>query len=155
VAFYYLCLAVLLVTFGIMYRIWHSRIGNLIRAVRSSEKLANAFGISAFKYRMIAWLLGCFFAGITGGLTASLIGFTNPNEFLVVKGMYPLIHVIIGGISNPFGPLIGTGFMMIISTIAKDIIGIPYWGEPLMYGLVLLIVLVGLRISIWEFLTGR
>jgi branched-chain amino acid transport system permease protein len=155
VPYYYLCLAMLLITFTVMYFVWRSQVGVRLRAVRSSLKLAGACGISGFRYRMIAWLICCFFAGIAGGLTTSLIGFVSPHEYVVIKTIYPLTHIIIGGLDSPFGPLVGTGLMMLFSTAIKDIGGAPYWVEPLTYGLVLLIVLVVLRIGIWEFLREK
>jgi branched-chain amino acid transport system permease protein len=152
VAFYYLCLPILLITLGVIYVVWNSRFGNILRAVRGSEKLTGAFGISAFAYRNMAWLLCCFFAGIAGGLSASFVGFVSPNEFGVMKTNYPLVHILIGGRTSPFGPLIGTALMMLFSTGVRDIAGAPYWVEPLSYGMALLIVLIGLRSGIWEFL---
>lgn len=151
-AFYYLCLGILFITFGVMYGIWRSRVGDILRGVRDNEKLASASGIPVFRYRMMAWLICCFFAGISGGLLASFIGFTAPNEFVILRGVTAIIHIVVGGQASPFGPLIGTGFMMLISTLIKDISGAPYWIEPLMYGTVLIIALLGMRSGIWEFL---
>jgi branched-chain amino acid transport system permease protein len=152
VLYYYLCLAILLITLGIMFVIWQSQVGARFRAVRCSEKLACACGISAFRYRMIAWLVSCFFAGIAGGLTASFMGFVSAHEYVPIKTMFPLAHIIIGGLDSPFGPLVGTSLMMLFSTAIKDVGGAPYWVEPLTYGIALLTVLVVLRIGIWEFL---
>lgn len=155
VPYYYLCLAILLITLGIMHITWRSQIGTRLKAVRYSEKVAGACGISGFRYRMIAWLMCCFFAGIAGGLTPSFIGFVSPHEYVVGKTLYPLAHMIIGGLDSPFGPLVGTGLMMLFSTTVKDIGGAPYWVEPLTYGIVLLTVLVFLRTGIWEFVRER
>jgi branched-chain amino acid transport system permease protein len=151
-SFYYLCLAIFLITLGIIFVTWQSRIGDLFRAIHSSEKLAAASGISPFAYRMEAWLMCCFFAGIAGGLGASHIRFTGPGEFVPLKSMYPLAHIIIGGQASPFAPLIGTTLMMLVSTVTMDIGGAPDWFEPLIYGLVLVGVRIGLRGGVWEFL---
>lgn len=151
-SFYYLSLGIFLITIGIIYVTWRSRAGDLFRAIHSSEKLAAACGISPFAYRMEAWLMCCFFAGIAGGLGASHIRFTGPGEFVPLKTMYPLAHIIIGGQASPFAPLIGTTLMMLVSTVTMDIGRAPDWFEPLMYGLVLVAVRIGLRGGVWEFL---
>ena len=70
VNYYYLCLIVVAISLVILYRIERSRIGLTFHAIHWQDKLAESVGVDTFRYRMLAFVISSFFAGLSGALYA-------------------------------------------------------------------------------------
>ncbi len=105
---YYLVLFFLVVTIFVSRRLLHSLLGRTFLAIRNSEKLAQAVGISTRKNLLTSFVIACFFAGLSGALYASFIRFIGPDIASISLGFEILIYLMIGGIGTLAGPLVGT-----------------------------------------------
>ena len=103
--------AVVLVAYFAMQRIIHSPFGRVMIAIRDNEERAEALGYPVFRFKMAAFAMSAFFAGIAGALFAGYSRAISPETtyyFLVTADA--LIVTIIGGIATLAGPIYGTVF---------------------------------------------
>ncbi|WP_258171257.1 branched-chain amino acid ABC transporter permease [Paenibacillus sp. R14(2021)] len=107
VEFYYLILALVLITVFVISRIVHSGIGLNLLTIREDETLAKSIGINPVKYKLLAFALGAFFAGIAGSFWASYISFISPDSFRYVDSVNILAMVILGGTASIPGSILG------------------------------------------------
>lgn len=101
-------------TLYFMYRIVNSNFGNALKAIRDDEVAARAMGINTFKYRVISFVIGSFFAGIGGALMASLLTTIDPKMFMIIMTYNVLMVVVAGGLGSLTGSLIGAGIVTIL-----------------------------------------
>ncbi|MCX7770032.1 MAG: branched-chain amino acid ABC transporter permease [Proteobacteria bacterium] len=83
-----------------------SRFGLFWRAIKNDELAASSIGVNTFIAKLIAFIYGCFLAGIAGGLYAHLYTFLHPSNFDILKSIDFLIIVIIGGMGSISGTII-------------------------------------------------
>lgn len=98
---FFFLLIVVLITRNLL----HSSYGRAIISVREDEIAAKAMGIDIAEYKILAFVLGSFFAGIGGGLYAHINGFLHPNTFNFIKSFDPMIIVVMGGLGSITGTL--------------------------------------------------
>ena len=84
----------------IIYNIIHSSQGRAMLSVRENEIAAESMGINAFKYKMMAFIIAAFFAGIAGGLYAHYMGYIQPASFDFNKSIDYLTFVVFGGMGS-------------------------------------------------------
>jgi branched-chain amino acid transport system permease protein len=104
---YYMVLAFLLLTIFVMHRLTYSLKGLNFMAVRSNENLAEAVGINTFSTKLLSFVVGNFFAGLAGGIYASIIGSVSPSATGIVNTFNWLAYLLLGGIATMAGPIIG------------------------------------------------
>lgn len=107
---YYLILVSLLVVIVLFYRLMHSRVGRALISIREDDAFAKAIGIHIMKYKLVAFLVGTFFAGIAGSYYAHYIKYISPHAFSVMESINALIVLLIGGIGTLAGPIVGSIF---------------------------------------------
>lgn len=105
-------------TVAVMTLVQNSRFGRACLSVREDEIAAASLGINPTLYKVQAFAIGSFFAGIGGGLYAQLIGFISPNDFGFMKSIDLLNMVVLGGMGN----IIGTIFGSAVLTIAPEML---------------------------------
>lgn len=105
---YYLLLFFLVLTIFITKRIVHSLLGRTFIAIRNSEELALTIGISTKKNQLLAFVISCFFAALSGALYASFVRFIGPEVSTLFLGFEMLTYLVIGGIGTLAGPVVGT-----------------------------------------------
>jgi branched-chain amino acid transport system permease protein len=88
-----------------MRNLIHSSTGRAIMSVREDETAARAMGIDVAFYKLFAFVMGSFFAGIGGGVYAHYIGFLSPGTFDFLVGFNPLIIVVFGGLGSMTGTI--------------------------------------------------
>jgi branched-chain amino acid transport system permease protein len=93
----------LLVVIIITRNLLHSSNGRAIISVREDEIAAKAMGIDVAQQKILAFVLGSFFAGIAGGLYAHINGFLHPNTFNFIKSFDPMIIIVFGGLGSVTG----------------------------------------------------
>ncbi|MGC8779462.1 MAG: branched-chain amino acid ABC transporter permease [Anaerolineae bacterium] len=89
----------------IMRNLIYSSTGRAIMSVREDETAARAMGIDVAFYKLFAFVVGSFFAGIGGGVYAHYIGFLSPGTFDFLVGFNPLIIVVFGGLGSMTGTI--------------------------------------------------
>ncbi|WP_425450127.1 branched-chain amino acid ABC transporter permease [Virgifigura deserti] len=105
--YYFLTAIIMALCLWIMYRLEKSRIGLTLNAIHWKDVLAESVGVDVWRYRMLAFVTGSFFAGIAGALLAHYIGTINPDRFGLAMMLYVLVWTIVGGTATFAGPIIG------------------------------------------------
>jgi branched-chain amino acid transport system permease protein len=103
-----------------------SRIGRAWMAIREDELAAEMMGVNTLRTKLLAFALGASFAGVAGSLQASYLGATTSDFFQFSTSILVLIMIIIGGIGNIWGVLLGA-----IALTYVDKTFLPYVGEQL------------------------
>ena len=98
----------MVITVIVIYNIIHSSQGRAMLSVRENEIAAESMGINAFKYKMIAFIIAAFFAGLAGGLYAHYMGYIQPASFDFNKSIDYLTFVVFGGMGSLSGSIIAT-----------------------------------------------
>ncbi|TGU72797.1 branched-chain amino acid ABC transporter permease [Geomonas terrae] len=98
--------AIVLVTF-----VQNSRFGRALKAIREDEIAADAMGINTARYKIQAFALGSFLAGIGGGLYAHFLSYINPSDFGFLKSVDILAMVVLGGLGSVPGAVIGSSIL--------------------------------------------
>ncbi len=112
VASYYICLIVMTVSVLIMWKLTDARsryirTGLLFHAIREDEIAARATGINTIRYKILAFAIGGFFAGLAGALLAHFTTIASPGFFSVTTSFLAIIWVVFGGIVSIYGPVFG------------------------------------------------
>ncbi|EGF30078.1 ABC-type transporter, permease component: HAAT family [Oxalobacteraceae bacterium IMCC9480] len=89
--------------FVIVKALERSWIGLSMDVVRTDETAAATFGLHIARWKVVAFMMGNFFAGIAGSVYAMLMGFVAPNNFTFADSLLMLSIVILGGLGNPLG----------------------------------------------------
>lgn len=93
----------LIVVVVITRNLLRSSYGRAVISVREDEIAAKAMGIDIAEYKILAFVLGSFFAGLAGGLYAHINGFLHPNTFNFIKSFDPMIIIVFGGLGSISG----------------------------------------------------
>ena len=138
VNYYYFCVIVVGLALLILYRIERSRIGLTFHAIHWQDKLAESVSVDTFRYRMLAFVIASFFAGLGGALFAHYVGTVNPKLFDVEQMVYVLIWAIVGGTATFYGPIMGVVALTIINEIVLRALGVDEM-RPMFYGAILIL----------------
>jgi branched-chain amino acid transport system permease protein len=136
--YYYLCLIVVTISLIILYRIERSRVGLTFHAIHWQDKLAESVGVNTFRYRMMAFVISAFFAGLAGALYAHYVGAVNPNRFGVEEMVYILIWAIVGGTATFYGPILGVVALTVLNEVVLRALGVDQM-RPMLYGAILIV----------------
>ena len=128
----------LFITIVVIMNFTNSRHGRACIAVRENEIAADAMGINTTYYKVIAFALGSFFAGIAGGLYSHNFYIIQPGNFGFFKSFDILIFVVLGGLGSLSGAVISAILLTVVSTFLQE------YPETRMiiYSLVLVIVML-------------
>jgi branched-chain amino acid transport system permease protein len=107
-AFYYLSVIVMILCFAAMYRLVHSRLGQLCRSLQQNEELASSIGVNITYLRIIAYSISSFLGGLGGAIFASLSQSVYPSSFAVQDSINFMLNCFLGGLGYVFGPMLGT-----------------------------------------------
>lgn len=137
--YYWTGLFLALFSTAVVYFLIKSRIGLALRAIREDEVSAASHGIHTLKYKVFAFSVGAFLAGLCGSLYAYYLFHINPDAVLKLNWtLYPVLMCVIGGSGTLMGPVIGAFFMTAVFTLA-DIYFVEI--NPIMAGLLIIIVM--------------
>lgn len=108
-----------LATLFVLLRLIHSSYGRAILSVRENEIAAEAMGIDVTKYKVIAFAISSFFAGVAGGLFAHYQGFIDPNSFSFNRSVEVVIMVVIGGMGSLSGSILGAVIVTVLPEVLR------------------------------------
>lgn len=118
-AFLFLVLVII-----VMRNLIHSSTGRAITSVREDETAAKVMGIDVAGNKLLAFVIGSFFAGIGGGVYAHFIGFLSPGTFDFLVGFNPLIIVVFGGLGSMSGTIAASfGWIFFLEGLLRVILG--------------------------------
>ncbi len=131
---YFLILTVVMAAIVVTRNLLHSKIGRAFISSRDSEAGAEAMGIPVAKYRILAFVLSAFFAGVAGSLYAHVVGFISPSDFNSWISLVFLCMVFVGGVGSIPGAMLGAAFMTAVPQFfagSKSLSGILFGGTLL------------------------
>jgi branched-chain amino acid transport system permease protein len=122
--YYYLFLAVLLVTLGVTWWMTNNRMGFYLRAIKDSERAARSLGAPASRIKLYAFMLSAGLTSVGGSLYAMMFGFIDPESGLgILVSVKMLIMAALGGAGLLFGPLIGAAILVPLEEISNNLLG--------------------------------
>jgi branched-chain amino acid transport system permease protein len=110
----------MIITIVVINNFTNSTHGRACISIRENEIAADAMGINTTFYKVAAFALGAFFAGIAGGLYAHNFYIIQPSNFGFLKSFDILIFVVLGGLGSLSGAVISAILLTIISTFLQD-----------------------------------
>jgi len=112
--FYFLALIITALTIFVSMRLRDSNLGRQWEAIREDEVAARCFGVNVTRLKIIAFSTGAFFGGLGGAVFAHMIGFVHPDNFVLLTSIMILAMVIIGGMGNIAGVVVGAVALTLI-----------------------------------------
>jgi branched-chain amino acid transport system permease protein len=135
---YYITVVVMLVLVIVMWKITDSNIGIIFHAIREDELAVRAAGINTTYYKLMAFCLSGFFAGIAGGLYAHFMRIAGPSTLTVSMSFQVVIWSIFGGVVTIWGPV---GAVFILFPLMEFFRLWPEFRTLMFAGVILLILL--------------
>lgn len=125
--FYFFGLLVLLIMGFLAKNLVRSRIGRAFAAVRDRDIAAEIIGVSLTRYKMIAFAISSFYAGIAGALIWMFIGFVEPTSFNLLLSIKYVAMVLIGGVATISGSIMGAVFITFLPRVVDNLAGfVPF-----------------------------
>jgi branched-chain amino acid transport system permease protein len=135
-----------------------SRAGRAIRSLKSGSTMAEAMGISTFRYKLTVFVIAAVLAAVSGWLFAHFQRTVNPTPFSLAKGIEYLFMAVLGGVGHVWGAFLGAGVVRIIEdqlqVLLPKLIGTSGNFETIIFGIVLIVVLKYAPDGLWTFV-GR
>ena len=144
--FYYIAIVFALLTLLFVRRLFRSRTGRAIIAIRENENLAKSMGINTVGTKLLAFNISAVLACIGGVLFAHYINFVNPTSFDIGHGMNAILAVMIGGSGTVLGPVIGSFLIVFL----PEMLRIADLYRQLVFGVLLIIIVLVLPHGINE-----
>ena len=96
-----------------------SRVGRAFIAVRDQDIAAEIIGISIFRYKLYAFAISSFYAGVTGVLYTYYLGIANYEQFQITVSIDYLAMIIIGGLGSILGSILGAIFVTLLPIVTR------------------------------------
>jgi len=132
--YYYLAIALLILTLLTLWRISTSRLGWTFRSMRMNEELAASVGVNVAKYRVIAFGICCFIGGVGGAFFAAFHQNIYPATYTVSDSMSFMVFCFLGGLDYIAGPVVGA-FLL---TISFEVLQPLQQYQPLIYAMLMI-----------------
>ncbi len=144
---------VFLIVFAVIGRnIARSGVGRAFSAIRDRDVAAAVVGVDLTKYKVMAFAMSSFFAGVTGALYYAVVGVFEPSAFGLLLSVQYLAMILIGGVATISGSIMGALFITSLGRITGEISGfVPFIGgasgdgllsvfqlEQILYGLLII-----------------
>ncbi len=125
---YFLGLALLIVLGIAAKNLARSRVGRALAAVRDRDIAAEMMGIPLARYKLIAFVISSFYAGVAGGLLFAVIGRLQPESFNLLLSIEYIAMVLIGGVATVSGSIMGALFIVFLPRIVNAMAGLWVFG---------------------------
>lgn len=136
---------VVVVLVFLIERLIRSTYGKGFLAVRDDEVAAEAMGIDTTRYKVVAFVVAAFFAGVAGGLYGHYNGLIRPEDFGFLKSVEIVVMVILGGMGSTYGVLFAAALLTFVPEWLRDfeLIGIKFRDFRMsIYALMLIILMI-------------
>jgi branched-chain amino acid transport system permease protein len=117
--FYYLVLALIVLLTYVKFRLFDSKMGRALLAIREDEELGRSVGINTHAYKVGVFVLSTAFTGAAGGLYAHYIRFIGPDSFTFLNSFYFFVMNLVGGAGTLAGPIIGPALLTVIDELSQ------------------------------------
>lgn len=163
---FFIMLGFMLLSFAFLHIIASSRFGTILKSIRDDETCAEASGINTTKYKLVAFAISAFVAGIAGALLVMVNTTAEYSLFGSLFSFYAIVMASIGGIGTITGALIGALLFQIVSELVKNLPFLPSEGQNLILPVVLIMVILAAEMGIlnplinnfkklWDLLRGK
>jgi len=150
---YFLILIIMVMVIFFAKNLARTRIGRAFVAIRDNDLAAEVMGINLFRYKLLAFFIGCFLAGIAGSLLAHWIGKVSPEHFSMTESILYVGIIIIGGLGSTTGPIFGVIFIRMLqqgisflSPVLESTFALPAGFTtgigPMVFGLIIILFLI-------------
>ena len=150
---FYLIMIITVIVVFFAKNLARGRTGRAFVAIRDNDLAAEVMGINLFRYKLIAFFVGCFLAGIAGSLYSNMFGHINTEFFKLSDSILYIGMIIIGGLGTTLGPILGSisirGLEWIITEIAPALegylalpAGFTTGLGPMVFGLAIILFLI-------------
>lgn len=129
-----------------MIKLLKSSYGRAFRSIRDDEIAAEAMGVALFKHKFQSFVLSAFFAGVSGGLLASVVGTISPSYFKYTLSNEILLMVALGGLGSITGTIVGATAI----TVAKELL--RFLDEDIVIGTLTIPGISGMRMLFFSIL---
>ena len=121
---FFLIMAIAAISIFFAKNLARTRVGRAFVAVRDNDLAAEVMGINLFRYKLTAFFIGCFFAGIAGSLRAHYTGFLSHEFFTLSESILYVGMIIIGGLGTTLGPILGVLLIRLLDQV------LTHWFVP-------------------------
>ncbi len=118
---FYLIMVIVIIAVFLAKNLSRTRAGRAFVAIRDNDLAAQVMGINLFRYKLLAFFIGCFLAGIAGSLFAHWTGFLNAENFTMTDSILYIGMIIIGGLGTTVGPIFGVLFIRLLQQLITQI----------------------------------
>ncbi|HEV8438700.1 MAG TPA: branched-chain amino acid ABC transporter permease [Methylomirabilota bacterium] len=116
---FYLIFALVVPATFFAKNLFRTRVGRAFIAIRDRDVAASVMGVSLFRYKLLAFLISSFYAGVAGGLMAHHSRILFPDAFTLLVAIDYLAMIIIGGMGSILGSIFGAVFMTLLPEVLK------------------------------------
>jgi branched-chain amino acid transport system permease protein len=145
VIFYYVTVVVVAGLVLAAARLGKSRLGRAWKFVKEDEDAAEAMGIHTYKVKLLAYIFGAVWGGFGGILYVSHLTAVSPLSFLFLQSALVLMAVVLGGMGNMKGVVVGALIISLLPELLRDLQAYRY----LMFGVLLVVVMVFRPQGLW------
>ncbi len=117
--YYYLFLALVVVSVIICHRLELSRVGRAWMAIREDEIAAKAMGINTRNMKLLAFGMGATFGGVSGAMFAAFQGFISPESFSLMESVMIVAMVVLGGVGHLPGVILGAVLLSALPEVLR------------------------------------
>jgi len=135
---YYINLGVTIFILWATKNILESRIGRAFVAIRDSEVAAQCMAVPLTGYKVLAFAISSFYAGIAGGLYSITVGFVSPENFGIVQVTLHFCMVMVGGLGSMIGSVAGA----LVLTSLPELLRHYQAYQEMIFGIILLLILI-------------
>jgi branched-chain amino acid transport system permease protein len=136
-------------------RLLDSRPGRAIRALKNGSTMAEAMGISTFRYKLTIFVFAAILASVSGWLFAHFQRSVSPSPFGINKGIEFLFMAVLGGVGHVWGAFLGSAVVRLVEdklqVLLPQLIGTSGNFETIVFGIVLVVVLKYAPDGLWTF----
>ena len=135
-------------------RLLDSRVGRVIRSLKTGTQMAEAMGINTFRYKVITFVMAALLASVAGWLMAHFQRTVNPSAFGLRMGIEYLFMAVVGGVGHIWGAVVGAGLIKLLDdqlqVLLPKLIGTSGSYEVIVFGIALVMVLKYLPDGLWS-----
>jgi ABC-type branched-subunit amino acid transport system ATPase component/ABC-type branched-subunit amino acid transport system permease subunit len=123
--FYYIILALAVLTMIVVWITLRGKAGYYFRALRDDQDAANALGINPTRFKLVSLILSAFLTGLLGGFFAPYQGYIDPDVVFSIPdvSIAMIVVVVLGGMGNLWGPPVGAIIVVMLSELLRASLG--------------------------------
>ncbi len=153
---FYLVMIIVVIVVFLAKNLTRTKVGRAFIAIRDNDLAAEVMGVNVNYYKLLAFFIGCFFAGIAGSLLAHTTYSLNAEQFSFNDSILYIGMIIIGGLGTTIGPILGVVVIRILQKVLLPIYFVPFLERtvtilpagfatgvaPMLFGLIIVLFLI-------------